>query len=105
MEALIDRQFPVPTDNQAPKVLKPREEAFDLPSPLVATQGSRRTVDSQPRTREGRMIGNRVKTWTGDEKSLVTVRRKDARMVHFQPIGVSGGLSGESIGRVDGQKR
>jgi len=51
------------------------------------------------------MIGNRVKTWTGDEKSLVTVRRKDARMVHFQPIGVSGGLWGESIGRVDGQKR
>jgi hypothetical protein len=38
------------------------------------------------------MTGKGVKTWTGDEKSLVTVRRKSARMVDFQPIGVSADL-------------
>jgi hypothetical protein len=84
-------------NDKSPKVLKPREEAFDLPLPLVATQGAHRTADGQPRTREGRMTGNRVKTWTGDEKSLVTVRRKGARMVHFQTIGVSGGLWGSLL--------
>jgi hypothetical protein len=51
------------------------------------------------------MTGNGVKTWTGDEKSLVTVRRKSARMAHFQPLGVSGDLWGGFTGRVDGQKR
>lgn len=51
------------------------------------------------------MAGNGVKTWTGDEKSLVAVRRKSARVVHFQQIGVPGGLWGGFIGRVDGQKR
>jgi hypothetical protein len=50
------------------------------------------------------MTGNGVKTGTGDEKSLVTVRRKSARMAYFQPMGVSGGLCGGLIGRVDGQK-
>jgi len=51
------------------------------------------------------MTGNGAKIWTGDEKSLVTVRRKSTRMVHFQPIGVPGGLWGGFIGRADGQKR
>jgi len=51
------------------------------------------------------MTGHGAKTWTGDEKSLVTVRRKSVRMVHFQPIGVSGDLWGGFTGRVDGQKR
>jgi hypothetical protein len=51
------------------------------------------------------MTGNGVKTWAGDEKSLVTVRRKSARMAHFQPIDVSGDLWGRFTGRVDGQKR
>jgi hypothetical protein len=51
-----------------------------------------------------RMTGHGAKTWTGDEKSLVAVRRKSARMGCFQPIGVSGGLWGGLIGRVDGQK-
>jgi len=40
------------------------------------------------------MTGNGVKTWTGDEQSLVTVRRKRARMAHLQPTGVSGGPLG-----------
>jgi len=50
------------------------------------------------------MTGHGAKTWTGDEKSLVAVRRKSVRMVYFQPIGVSRGLWGGLIGRVDGQK-
>jgi hypothetical protein len=50
------------------------------------------------------MTGNGVKTWTGDEKSLVAVRRKSAGIVHFQRIGVSWGPWGAYTGRVDGQK-
>ena len=85
MEALIDRQFPVPTDNQAPKVLKPREEAFDLPSPLVATQGSHRTVDSQPRTREGRMTVFAREARVGDKGTGVEVCRKSCKILEFLP--------------------
>ena len=50
------------------------------------------------------MTGHGAKTWTGDEKSLVALCRESARMPYFQPIGVSGGLCGGLIGRIDGQK-
>jgi hypothetical protein len=50
------------------------------------------------------MTGNRSKIWTGNEKSLVEVRRKSAKMLDFQRIRVSWGLSGRFTGR-DGQKR
>jgi len=52
---------------------------------------------------EGRMTGNGAKIWTGNEKSLVEVRRKNAKMLDFQRIGVSWGLPDRRIGRVDGQ--
>ncbi len=51
------------------------------------------------------MTGNGAKTWTGDKKSLVEVRRKNTRMLNFQRIGVSWGLSGRCIGGVDGEER
>jgi len=40
------------------------------------------------------MTGNGAKIWTGDEKLLVEVCRKSAKMLHFQRICVSWGLSG-----------
>jgi hypothetical protein len=50
------------------------------------------------------MTGHGAKTWTDDEKSLVAVRGKSARMVYFSADWrVWGPLSG-LIGRVDGQK-
>lgn len=51
------------------------------------------------------MTGNGVKTWAGDEKLLVEMRRRSAETLDFQPIGVSGDLWGRFTGRVDGQKR
>ena len=45
------------------------------------------------------MTGNGVKTWTGDEKSLVTVRRKSARMLDSQGIGVLLALSDRNNGQ------
>ncbi len=41
---------------------------------------------------------------TGDGRSLVEVlHRKSAKMLNFRRIGVSWGLSGMCVGRVDGQ--
>ena len=40
-----------------------------------------------------------------EAKSLARVRRKSAKMLNFQGICVSSGLSGRCIGRVDGQTR
>jgi len=60
-----------------------------------------RPIESQPRGREGRMAGNGVKTWTGDEKSLVTVRRRIVKMLGFQRISVPWSRSGTCLDRVD----
>jgi len=51
------------------------------------------------------MSGWAGKIRSSDEESWVRVRRKSAEMLNFQRIGVSWGLSGRCIGRVDGQKR
>ncbi len=72
---------------------------------LSGNPWSHRPIESQPRAPEGRMTGNGVKTWTGDEKSLVTVRRESVTMLDCQRIGVSWGISGRCLGRVGGQKR
>lgn len=50
------------------------------------------------------MTGHGAKILTGEEKTLVEVRRKSAKMLDSQRISVSLGLSGRCIGRVDGQK-
>jgi len=51
------------------------------------------------------MTGKRTKTWIAGEKPLVEVRRRSVKMLGSQRIGVSWGLSGRCIGRVDGQTR
>ncbi len=43
------------------------------------------------------MTGNRAKICIAEEKSPVEVRRKSAKMLDFQRIGVSGGLSGTCL--------
>jgi hypothetical protein len=45
------------------------------------------------------MTGNGVKTWTGEEKPLVTVRRKSPRMLDSQGIGVLLALSDRNDGQ------
>ena len=42
---------------------------------------------------------------SSDETSGVRVRRKSAKMLDFQRIGVSWSLSGKRIGWVNGQER
>ena len=48
------------------------------------------------------MTVNGAKIRIAEEKPLVGVRRKSAKMLDFQRIGVSWGPSGRCIGRVDG---
>jgi len=45
-----------------------------------------------------RMTGNKAKIWTGIEESLVEVRRKSAKTLDFQRIGVPWGLFCRSMG-------
>jgi len=47
---------------------------------------------------------NEAKIRITEEKSPVGAPRKSAKILDFQRIGLSWGLSGRFIGRVDGQK-
>jgi len=49
----------------------------------------------------GGMTGNEAKTLTADEKSLVEVHRKTARIRILQRISVPSGFLGELIDHVD----
>jgi len=49
------------------------------------------------------MSGCVGKIQTGDEKPLVEVRQESGKMLDFQRIGVSWGLSGRYSGGVNGQ--
>lgn len=51
------------------------------------------------------MTGKGASIRTVEEKSLVTVCQESAKMLDFWRIGVSWGLSGRCICRVDGQRR
>jgi hypothetical protein len=46
------------------------------------------------------MTGNGAKIWTGDEKSPVEVRRKNAKMLGLRRIGLFGGLSARLMGHI-----
>ncbi len=52
-----------------------------------------------------RMTGNGAGTRIAAEKLLVEMRGKSARILNFQRMGVSWGLSGKCIGRIDGRQR
>jgi len=64
---------------------------------------SHETWRADPHQFEGRMTANGAKIRIAEEKSPVEVRRKSAKMLDFQQIGVSWGLSGTCIGHVGGQ--
>jgi len=49
------------------------------------------------------MTAHGAKILADDEKSLVEVRRKSAKILDFRRISVSWSLSGMYIGRFDGQ--
>ena len=49
------------------------------------------------------MTGNGAKNRIAEEKSMAAVRQESAKMLDFPRIGISWGLSGRSIGQVDGQ--
>ena len=63
------------------------------------------TAESQPKTREGRVTGSAGKVRAGDEKSTVEVRRKTAKMLDYQRIGVFWGRSDRNVYRVGDQRR
>jgi hypothetical protein len=50
------------------------------------------------------MTGHGAKTWTGDEKSLVEVHRKNAKIMDILRISVFWGLSGKLPGQVGNRK-
>jgi len=49
------------------------------------------------------MTSNGAIIWTGNKKSVVEVRRKNAYRLDFRRIGVSCGLSDTCLGRFDGK--
>jgi len=60
-------------------------------------------IESQPRICGVNMTAHGAKILVDDEKSLVEVRRKSAKILDFRRISVSWSLSGMYIGRFDGQ--
>ena len=49
------------------------------------------------------MTGNGAKIWTGNQKSPVKVRRRNAKILDFRRISECCGLSGICVGRDEGQ--
>ncbi len=49
------------------------------------------------------MTGSGAKIWTGNQKSPVKVRRRNAKILDFRRISGCCGLSGRCVGRSEGQ--